>query len=110
MNFHLENTKQKWILILIKFKEIMYNSKLSFSTKRGFLIQDQQIADNNDGYVVLATINHDTKLTTDSDPFSEEEKMLAEKFFYNQCNRKKMNTIIIQLEEFIVLGMDPCTT
>ena len=76
-------------MILIKFKEIMYNSKLSFFTERGFLIQDQQIADNNDGYVVLATINHDVKLTTDCDPFSEEEKVLAEKFFYNQCKKKK---------------------
>ena len=68
----------------------MYNSKLSFFTERGFLIQDQQIADNNNGYVVMATINHDTKLKTDSDPFSEEEKIfVAEKFFHNQCNRKK---------------------
>ena len=87
----MENTKQKWILILVKFKDIKFNSKLSFITESGFLIQDQQIADKNDGYVVLATIKHDKKLITDSVSFSNAEKMLAQKIFYNQVQKKKNN-------------------
>ena len=89
INFQMENIKQKWILILVKFKDIMFNTKLSFITESGFLIQDQQIADKNDGYVVLATIKHDKKLVTNSDFFSEVEISLAQKFFYNQVKKKK---------------------
>ena len=36
LNFHLENTEQKWILILVKFEEIMYNPKLGFSLNAVF--------------------------------------------------------------------------
>ena len=84
----MENIKQKWILILVKFKDIMFNTKLSFITESGYLIQDREIADKNDGYVVLATIKHDKKLITDSVSFSDVERMLAQKFFYNQVKKK----------------------
>ena len=89
MNFQIENTKQKWILILVKFKDVMNNDKLSFFSESGFLIQDKQIPDDNSGYVVLATIKHDSKLVSNSTSFSAAEKTLAQKFFYNQCKKKK---------------------
>ena len=89
INFKMENIKQKWILILVKFKDIMFNTKLSFITESGYLIQEREIGDKNDGYVVLATIKHDKKLITDSVSFSDVERMLAQKFFYNQVKKKK---------------------
>ena len=39
LNLQLENTSQKWILILVKFKEVMFNRKLSFFTESFFLNQ-----------------------------------------------------------------------
>ena len=36
LNLQLENTSQKWILILVKFKEVMFNRKLSFFTESFF--------------------------------------------------------------------------
>ena len=89
LNIQLENTKQKWVLILVKFKEVRFNPKLCFITESGDLIPQEQIANYNDGYVVLAAINHDTKLTTDHESFSDEELSLAKKFFYNQSNNSK---------------------
>ena len=67
----------------------MFNPKLSFFTESGFLIQDQEIKENNNGYVVLATINHNTKLPIEYDSFSDEEKILAQFFFYNQSKKSK---------------------
>ena len=44
----------------------MLNPKLSFFTKNGFLIQEEQIAKNSNGYAVLATIDNDIKMTKHS--------------------------------------------
>ena len=30
LNLHVENTKQKWIMILVKFKDVMYDNRLCF--------------------------------------------------------------------------------
>ena len=41
MNLHLENTKQIWIVILVKFKEVMLNSKLCFFAQTGSLVDQK---------------------------------------------------------------------
>ena len=89
LNLQLENTKQKWVLLLVKFEEVMSNPKLCFFTESGYLIQQEDITKNLDGYVVLAAINHDTKIVNDHEPFSEEEVSMAKKFFYNQSSKSK---------------------
>ena len=89
LNLQLENTKQKWVLLLVKFEEVMLNPKLCFFTETGHLIPQEDISKNLDGYVVLAAINHDTKLVDDHDPFSEEEVLMAKNFFYNQSSKSK---------------------
>ena len=79
LSLQLENTKQKWVLLLVKFEEVMSNSKLCFFIESGHLIQREDITKNLDGYVVLAAINHDTKIVNDHEPFSEEEVSMAKK-------------------------------
>ena len=91
LNLQLENIKQKWILILIKFKDIMYNPKLSFFTENVFFIQDERLAENEKGYVVLAAVKHDNKFITNGESFSYSEILLAKKFLYNQSNGNKKN-------------------
>ena len=41
---------------------------------------------NKEGYVVLATIQHDSRLLHEHLPFSTEELNLATKFLYNQVS------------------------
>ena len=89
LNIQLENTKQKWLLILVKFEAVRFNPKLCFITESGHLISQEEITKNSDGYVVLAAINHDSKLTTSHKPFSDDEISLARKFFYNQSHNSK---------------------
>ena len=89
LNIQLENTKQKWLLILAKFEEVRFNPKLCFITESGHLISQDELTKNSEGYVVLAAINHDAKLTADHDPFSDDEISLAKKFFYNQSHSSK---------------------
>ena len=89
LNLQLENTTQKWILILVKFNEVILNQKLPFFTESGFLINDEDIAQNKKGYVVLATINHDSKFTGKQESFSPDEILLAKNFFYNQSDGNK---------------------
>ena len=76
-------------MILVKFEEVRFNRKLCFITESGHLIQKEELSKNSDGYVVLAAINHDGKLTLDHDPFSDKKISLARKFFYNQSNSSK---------------------
>ena len=50
-NLQLENTKQKWVMILIRFSDIMFNLELSFFSESGFSIQEDDISKNSKGYV-----------------------------------------------------------
>ena len=83
INLQLKNTLQKWILVLVKFKDIMSNPKLCFFTETGFLIKDEEIDWNKKGYVVLAAIKHDNKFTSKQESFSPDKISLRKKFFYN---------------------------
>ena len=76
-------------MILVKFEEVRFNPKLCFITERGHLIRKEELSKNSDGYVVLAATNNYSKLTSDHDPFSNEEISLAKKIFYNQSNSSK---------------------
>ena len=89
LNIQLENTTKKWLLIVTKFEEVRSNPKLCFITESGHLISQDELTKNSDGYVVLAAINFDTKLTNCHDPFSDDEISMAKKFFYNQSHSSK---------------------
>ena len=89
INIQLENINQKWLLILAKFEEVRFNPKLCFITESGHLISQNELTKNRDGYVVLAAINYDSKLTDDHVAFTDAEISAAKKFFYNQRNSSK---------------------
>ena len=74
---------------MVKFEEVRFNSKLCFITESGRLIAQEEIAKSSEGYVVLAAINHDSKLSASHEHFSDEEISLAKKFFYNQSHNSK---------------------
>ena len=78
--------KQKWIMILVKFKDVMCDNKLCFFSETGVLLDEKNLALNNEGYVVLATIQHDSRILQRHLPFSAEEVNLATKFLYNQVS------------------------
>ena len=62
MNLLLENTKQNWVMIFVRYKEVMSNPKLYFFTESGDLIEEENLCLKEEGYVVLATIYRDKKL------------------------------------------------
>ena len=86
LNLHIDNMKQKWVMILVKFKDIMYNNRLCFFSEIGVLLDEKNLALNKEGYVVLATIQHDSRLLQGHLPFSAEELNLAKNFLYNQVS------------------------
>ena len=89
MNLNIGRTKQNWIMILVKFKDIMCNSKLCFFSETGILIDENKLSSNNEGYIVLATIQSDSKLLQRHDSFSSQELALAKKYLYNQSSKSK---------------------
>ena len=84
INLHLESTKQHWVMIVVRFKDVMANQKLYFFTESGLMIEEDNISSNDEGYVVLAAIYRDLKLSDPKYAFSDSELSLANKFFYNQ--------------------------
>ena len=76
-------------MLLVRFKDIMFNSKLCFFTETGVLLDENNLAKNNEGYIVLATIQHDSRLLQQHTPFSSKEINLANKFLYNQISTSK---------------------
>ena len=82
LNLQLENTTQKWIFILGKFHEVMLNKKLSFFLpKVSFFIKDEDIVRNKKDYVVLTTVNHDSKFIAKQESFSPDKILLVKNFF-----------------------------
>ena len=69
MNLNIERTKQNWIMILVKFKDVMYNSKLCFFLETGVLIDENNLRSNNEGYIVLATVQTDSRMIQRHDFF-----------------------------------------
>ena len=49
MILNIERTKQNWIIILVKFKDVMYNSKLCFFSETDVLIDENNLWSNNEG-------------------------------------------------------------
>ena len=76
-------------MILVKFKDIMYNSKLCFFSETGVLIDENNLWSNNEGYIVLATVQTDSRMIQQHDFFSEKELAIAHKYLYNQCAKSK---------------------
>ena len=56
MNLSLHNTKLRWIMIVVRFEDIMRQPNLSFFTETGQLINGKDLHLNTNGYVVLGTI------------------------------------------------------
>ena len=69
MNLLLEHTKQNWVMILVRHKEVMLNPKLCFFTESGDLIEEENLCLKEEGYVVLMTIYRDKKLIKGHTPF-----------------------------------------
>ena len=65
LNLQLESVKQKWVMILVRFKDVMWNSKLCFISESGFLIENENVSSNDCGHVVLAAIYKDLKLVNE---------------------------------------------
>ena len=84
LNLQLESVKQKWVMILVRFKDVMWNSKLCFFSETGLLIENEQLSSNEGGYVVLATICKDRKLINQEKSFNKNELLLSKRFYYNQ--------------------------
>ena len=84
MNLQLDSIKQKWVMILVRFKDVMWNSKLCFYSETGFLIENEKLSSNEGGYVVLVTVFKDQKLVNQEYSFNENELLLSKKYFYNQ--------------------------
>ena len=76
-------------MILIKFKEVMGNSKLCFFSETGVLIDGNNLWSNNEGYIVLATVQSDSRMLQRHDSFSESELSLAKKYLFNQSSKSK---------------------
>ena len=89
MNLQLENTEQRWIIILVRFKKVMYNKKICFFTESVKLINENNLCKNNERYIVLGTVSCDMKLMDKHQSFSSEELVLTKKFLYNQSNSNK---------------------
>ena len=86
----------------------MFNSKLCFFSETGTLIDENNLWSNNDGYIVLATIQNDKRLIEQYDYFSLRELTVAKKYLYNQSGKSKKNIILKLLEQFTVLDMEQC--
>lgn len=84
MNLQLESVRQKWVMILVRFKDVMFNSKLCFFSESGLLIENENLSSNEGGYVVLAAIYKDQKLVNQKNSFDDNELLLSKRFFYNQ--------------------------
>ena len=56
MNLSSHNTKLRWIMIVVKFKDVMRHPNLNFFTEIGQIIDGNDILLNTKGYAVLGTI------------------------------------------------------
>ena len=53
---NLNNTTLRWIMIVVRFKDIMRHPNLIFFMETGMFLEEKNILLNNKGYVVLGTI------------------------------------------------------
>ena len=84
VNLNLDKTNCHYILIVIKFKELVGVSNLTFITDTGNCIQEQDLHLNINGYVVLTTIQLESSIKNMDNLLSSEEEKLCHQYFYNQ--------------------------
>lgn len=91
INLHPENTTNNRIVILVPFKEVCNNPGLSFFSEIGNPIKKENIHLNNEGYIVLGTIQANKMFRQTLESFSTSELNLTKKFCYNQANKNRKN-------------------
>ena len=91
INLHPENTANNRIVILVPFKEVLDNQGLSFFTEIGNSIKKENLHLNNEGYVILGTIQANKMFRQTLVSFSIYELNLTKFFCYNQTNKNRNN-------------------
>ena len=84
MNLCLHNTKLRWIMIVVRFEDVMRHPNLNFFTETGQLIDEKYLHLNSKGFVVLRTIQIEEHFEKMPDLISQEHLKIAKKYFYNQ--------------------------
>ena len=84
MNLSLHNTALRWIIIVVKFEDVMRHLNLNFFTEIGQLMVENDIHLNTKGYVVLGTIQFEEHFEKMPNLISPEDLKIAQKYFYNQ--------------------------
>ena len=83
-NLNIDGTKNKKIILVVRYREVMNNKKLSFFTEIGKLIDDEKITDKHEGYVILGTIQSEQSLKDLPYQFTADDINLAKKYLRNQ--------------------------
>ena len=65
-----------------------------FLPKVSFFIKDEDIVRNKKDYVVLTTVNHDSKFIAKQESFSPDKILLVKNFFLIKVIVKRMITIL----------------
>ena len=84
MNLRLHNTKLRWIMIVVRFEDVMSHQNLNFFTETGQLINENDLHLNKRGFVVLGTIQIEESFEKMPNLISGEDLKLAKKYCYNQ--------------------------
>ena len=81
MNLYLHNTKLRWIMIVVRFEDVVRHPNLIFFTERGQLIVEKDLHLNTKGFAVLGTIQIFEHFEKMPNLISQEALKIAKKYF-----------------------------
>ena len=81
MNLYLHNTKLRWIMIVVRFEDVMRHPNLNFFTETGQLIDEKDLHLNTKGFVVLGTIQIEEHFEKMPNLISQEDLKIAKNIF-----------------------------
>ena len=103
---NVEGTKNNKVFLLVRYKDVMADPKLSFFTETGGVVDSETNMDRTKGYVLLATIQSEPVLRQHNTMICHDDILIAKKFLRNQTQTSKRITTMGPLAIFMALGMD----
>ena len=82
-NLNVDGTKNNKIFVLVKYKDVRENPKLSFFTETGTVVDHLQ-SDNTKGYVLLVTVQVKPRMRKEKTVITQDDILLANRYLQNQ--------------------------
>ena len=86
---NVEGTKNNKVFLLVRYKDVMADPKLSFFTETGGVVDSETNMDRTKGYVLLATIQSEPVLRQHNTMICHDDILIAKKFLRNQTQTSK---------------------